>query len=129
MARVKATGLANNSKGKTNKDPCYIMQGYERIDYCTRMLQAIVTRKRDIGPQNYFFFSGYLSGILLNSKPLQTWPFVKVSLRPTFLSLVCFCLINLWVFMVRLGLLNMPLVQDSPALGVAVGPKQSTSAV
>lgn len=53
------------------------MAGYERIDYCTRMITAIVTRKREMGPQNYFFFSGYLSGILLNSKPLQAWPFVK----------------------------------------------------
>ena len=64
------------------------MAGYERIDYCTRLLRAIVTRKREVGPLNYFFFSGYLSGILLNSKPLQNWPFVKVS---TLESLNSFC--------------------------------------
>jgi hypothetical protein len=30
---------------------------------------------------NYFYFSGYLSGILLGDKPVQQWPFNKVSLR------------------------------------------------
>lgn len=28
---------------------------------------------------NYFYFSGYLSGILLGDKPVQQWPFNKVS--------------------------------------------------
>ena len=45
-------------------------EGYARINYCTKMLHAIMEQKNELGPQNYFFFSGYLSGILLNSKPL-----------------------------------------------------------
>lgn len=81
MARVKAHGLLGQqvSPATGEKKSSSSMQGYERIDYCTRMLQAIVTHHREVGPQNYFYFSGYLSGILLNSKPLQLWPFVKVS--------------------------------------------------
>lgn len=82
MAKVKAHGLLGPSKSssKSKKQASSLqMEGYERIDYCTRMLQAIVTKNSETGPQNYFFFSGYLSGILLNSKPLQIWPFVKVS--------------------------------------------------
>jgi len=77
LAKVKAHGLSGKPQTKTQQEPPSL-EGYERIDYCTRMLKAIVTRHREVGPQNYFFFSGYLSGILLNSKPLQLWPFVKV---------------------------------------------------
>lgn len=77
---MKAQGLAGSvksSKGGRQSEALGPMTGYNRINYCTRLLQAIVTRKREAGPLNYFFFSGYLSGILLNSKPLQSWPFVK----------------------------------------------------
>lgn len=78
MARVKAQGLTAGKQGKTGAQVT-TMEGYDRIDYCIRILKAMVTRKLEVGPQNYFFFSGYLSGILLNSKPLQNWPFMKVS--------------------------------------------------
>ena len=84
LALVKARSLASSSgghspKGRHETPPS--LEGYAKLDYCTRMLQAIVSRSREIGPLNYFYFSGYLSGILLNSKPLQNWPFVKVSHR------------------------------------------------
>lgn len=32
----------------------------------------------DIGPTNYFYFSGNLSGIQVNTKDFATYPFVKV---------------------------------------------------
>ena len=95
--------MSNNGK-RTGIVPS--MEGYDRIDYCTRVIQAIVTRKREIGPQNYFFFSGYLSGILLNSKPLQNWPFMKVSVL-SHSRIYWFC--N-WLWFIIIGILNLPLV-------------------
>ena len=50
--------------------------GFKQMDYSLRLLHAIVTKRREIGPRDYFYFSGYLSGILLNSKN-KPWPFAK----------------------------------------------------
>ena len=71
--------IAREKSKRAVLDETSEFEGYSRINYCTKMLQAIVEQKAETGPSNYFFFSGYLSGILLNSKPLQHWPFVKVS--------------------------------------------------
>jgi len=43
-------------------------KAYHKVLYCMKLLKSMVEQHRDIGPQNYFYFSGYMSGILLNSK-------------------------------------------------------------
>ena len=84
IAKVKQVGLTGStnmpsSSSKSKKKALNEFEGYDRVEYATRLLKAIVKREPEVGPQNYFYFSGYLSGILLNSKPLQSWPFIKVS--------------------------------------------------
>jgi hypothetical protein len=56
-----------------------------------KLLKSMVEQHRDIGPDNYFYFSGYMSGILLNSKQqlTQQWPFGK-----GFAVNVWFCLLE-----------------------------------
>jgi hypothetical protein len=63
--------------------PCKppVNEGYSLIDYCISLLSAIIDQPVEFmgDVPNYFYFSGYLSGILLGDKPVQQWPFIKVS--------------------------------------------------
>jgi len=66
-----ATNLFSDQKPKPE------FNGYALVDYCTALLHAIIEQQSDFVVQssndervpNYFYFSGYLSGILLGDKP------------------------------------------------------------
>ena len=62
LASAKETDQVIDSLEKT------VDKSYSKVLYSMKLLKSIVEQHRDIGPQNYFYFSGYMSGILLNSK-------------------------------------------------------------
>jgi hypothetical protein len=68
------------AKSLKTKQKLPVAESFRLVDYCLTLLTAIVEQPADMDPvPNYFYFSGYLSGILLGDKPVQPWPFHKVS--------------------------------------------------
>ena len=52
-----------------------------KVDTAVKIIQNLFEQRYEIGPCNYFYFSGYLSGIQVNTKQLpQTELFSKVRL-------------------------------------------------
>lgn len=50
-----------------------------KVQAAIRMLQAMLEQRYDQGPASFFYFSGHLSGIQVNTKTLPHGEFQKVS--------------------------------------------------
>lgn len=86
--KIIATSLLPSSDGaKASSGRTKRREGFGLMEYCMQLLTSIIDQQSEFmlsTPQNdtvpnYFYFSGYLSGILLGDKPVQSWPFNKVS--------------------------------------------------
>jgi hypothetical protein len=50
-----------------------------RLESSIKIIQGLFEQRFDIGPQNYFYFSGFLSGIQVNAKAIPNSEFIKVN--------------------------------------------------
>jgi hypothetical protein len=49
-----------------------------KLDAGIKILQSMFEPRFEFGPTSFFYFSGFLSGIQVNTKNMGPWPFSKV---------------------------------------------------